>query len=81
MSPVFAESVSSKSELEDVVESVESPQSKFDLDEDDGQTPYLSTPSKRQNMDYLHGNLEFLNIPEIPLLSIFHSMFTHSLIY
>ncbi|EJD75911.1 hypothetical protein LOAG_17033 [Loa loa] len=72
VSPVFAESMSSKSELEDVVESVESPQTKFDL-EDDGQTPYPSTPSKRQNVDCFHENLEFSNIPEIPLPSVSHS--------
>ncbi|EJW80321.1 hypothetical protein WUBG_08770, partial [Wuchereria bancrofti] len=68
----FAESMSSKSELEDVVESVESPQSKFDLDEDDGQTPYPSTPSKRQNVDYFQENLELSNVPEVLLPSIFH---------
>uniref|UniRef100_A0A0R3RYZ8 USP domain-containing protein n=1 Tax=Elaeophora elaphi TaxID=1147741 RepID=A0A0R3RYZ8_9BILA len=73
VSPVFAESMSSKSELEDVVESVESPQSKFDLDENDEQTPYPSTPSKRQNVDYFHENLEFSNVPEIPLPSVFHN--------
>ncbi|VDO66108.1 unnamed protein product [Onchocerca flexuosa] len=64
--------MSSKSELEDVVESVESPESKFDLDEDDEQTPYPSTPSKRQNMDCFHENLNFSNVPEIPLPSVFH---------
>ncbi|VIO89329.1 Uncharacterized protein BM_BM2 [Brugia malayi] len=68
----FAESMSSKSELEDVVESVESPQSKFDLNEDDGQTPYPSTPSKRQNVDYFQENLDFSSVPEVLLPSVFH---------
>lgn len=72
MSPVFAESMSSKSELEDVVESVESLQSKFDLDEDEEQAPYPSTPSKRQIVAYFQ---KFCNAPEIPLPSVFHSMF------
>ncbi|VDK83254.1 unnamed protein product [Litomosoides sigmodontis] len=69
VSPVFAESISSKSELEDVVESVESPQSKLNVDEDDGQTPYPSTPSKRQTATYQ----KFGNAPEIPLPSVFHN--------
>ncbi|MCP9265238.1 Bm2, isoform a [Dirofilaria immitis] len=73
VSPVFVESMSSKSELEDVVESVESPQSKFDLDEDDEQMPYPSTPSKRQNMNYFHENIEFSNVPDISLPSVFHA--------
>lgn len=77
MSPVFAESISSKSELEDVVESVESPQNKFDIDEDDEQTPYPSTPSKRQIATYQ----KFGDAPEIPLPSVFHSMFTLLLIF
>lgn len=81
VSPVFAESMSSKSELEDVVESVESPQSKFDLDEDDEQTPYPSTPSRRPNVDYFRKFLKFSNVPEIPLPSVFHSMFTYLLTY
>ncbi|CAG9536041.1 unnamed protein product [Cercopithifilaria johnstoni] len=70
VSPVFAESMSSKSELEDVVESVESPQSKVDLDEDGERTPYPSTPSKRQIVAYFQ---KFCNVPEIPLPSVFHN--------
>ncbi|KAL3990716.1 Ubiquitin carboxyl-terminal hydrolase family protein [Acanthocheilonema viteae] len=70
VSPVFAESMSSKSELEDVVESVESPQSKFELDEDDEQIRYPSTLSKRQIAAYFQ---KFCNVPEVPLPSVFHN--------
>lgn len=61
------ESMSTKSELDDAVESVESSRSKFELDENDEQTPYPSTPSKRQNVGHFHENLGLSNIPEIPL--------------
>ncbi|VDM98577.1 unnamed protein product [Thelazia callipaeda] len=65
---LVTESISSKSETEDVVESVESPQSKFELDEDDEQTPFASTPSKRHNVDFFNEDIELSDVSNVPVL-------------